>query len=155
MNFIFSGFQANQTVNVTEEDYIGPVPSTPTNEPDYLLMISWIFVILCSTCMFVKSTKGQQWINKVRILWQEHQHIDWTPENCDLIKTFLESLNSQTTVVSAVGTIGAVVGNVLLFSRLESLWIITVTNYKIHCNFCVTEWKKNMDPNVVLIRKAS
>lgn len=73
---IISGFQANLTVNVTEEDYIGPVPSTPTNEPDYLLMISWIFVIFCSSCMFIKSSKGQQWINKVRILWQEHQHID-------------------------------------------------------------------------------
>ena len=64
-------------MNITENDYTGPVPSTPTNEPDYLLLISWVFVIFCSSCMFIKSTKGQQWINKVRILWQEHQHIDW------------------------------------------------------------------------------
>lgn len=64
------------TVNVTEVDYLGPVPSVPTDEPDYLLLISWLFVIFCSSFMFVKSSKGQQWINRVRILWQEHQHID-------------------------------------------------------------------------------
>ncbi|KAL4240942.1 thioredoxin domain containing 15 [Mactra antiquata] len=74
-----TGLQANTTVNVTEIDYLGPVPSVPTNEPDYLLLISWIFVIFCSSYMFIKSNKGQQWINKVRtlwVLWQEHQHID-------------------------------------------------------------------------------
>lgn len=78
----FAGLEANNTVNVMEADHVGPVPSIPTNEPDYLLMISWAFVIFCSTCMFVKSTKGQQWINRVRILWQEHQHIDWVPFLC-------------------------------------------------------------------------
>ncbi|XP_045214694.1 thioredoxin domain-containing protein 15-like [Mercenaria mercenaria] len=71
-----TGLEANSTVNVTDADYLGPVPSVPTDEPDYLLLISWIFVIFCSSCMFIKSNKGQQWINRVRILWQEHQHID-------------------------------------------------------------------------------
>ncbi|KAH3872419.1 uncharacterized protein LOC127868762 [Dreissena polymorpha] len=71
-----TGLQPNTSVQVTEADYQGPVPSIPTNEPDYLLLLSWLFVICCSSYMVVKSNKGQQWINKVRILWQEHQHID-------------------------------------------------------------------------------
>lgn len=71
-----TGLEPNITVNVTEADYLGPVPSVPTTEPDYLLLISWMFVIFCSSCMFIKSNKGQQYINRVRVLWQEHQHID-------------------------------------------------------------------------------
>ncbi|WAQ95723.1 TXD15-like protein [Mya arenaria] len=71
-----TGLEANATVNITEADHMGPVPSTPTNEPDNLLLISWMFVIVCSSYMFIKSHKGQQWINRVCILWQEHQHID-------------------------------------------------------------------------------
>lgn len=71
-----TGLDPDMTVNVTDADYLGPVPSIPTDDTDYLLIISWIFVIFCSSCMFIKSSRGQQCIRQVRQLWQEHQHID-------------------------------------------------------------------------------
>ncbi|XP_041364499.1 thioredoxin domain-containing protein 15-like [Gigantopelta aegis] len=71
-----TGLDANSTVNVTESDYLGPVPSVPTTDTDYLLWLAWIFVIGCSGWMFVHSHYGQQSINRVRVLWQEHQHIE-------------------------------------------------------------------------------
>jgi len=63
-------------MNVTSEDLLGPLSSVPTEEADYLLWVSWVFVIVFSSIVFVQSSYGQQWINKVCILWQEHQHID-------------------------------------------------------------------------------
>ncbi|KAK3091543.1 hypothetical protein FSP39_020644 [Pinctada imbricata] len=71
-----TGLNPNMTVNITEEDQIGPLPSVPVESTDYLLWLAWVFVVMCSTFMFIHSQKGQQWINKVKILWQEHQHIE-------------------------------------------------------------------------------
>ncbi|KAL3876187.1 hypothetical protein ACJMK2_034058 [Sinanodonta woodiana] len=78
VNFIknATGLEPNTTVNVTEADYIGPLSSIPAEESDYLLWFAWVFVILFSSYMVIQSTRGQHWINRVRILWQEHQHID-------------------------------------------------------------------------------
>ncbi|KAJ8315909.1 hypothetical protein KUTeg_006543, partial [Tegillarca granosa] len=59
-----TGLNPNTTLNVTDEDYIGPLPSVPTADVDYLLWLSWIFVIICSGFMFVQSSYGQQWINR-------------------------------------------------------------------------------------------
>ena len=73
---LFAGLEPNTTVNITDADYIGPISSVPTDDPDIFLWIAWMFVILYSSFMFIKSNKGQQWITKIRILWQEHQHID-------------------------------------------------------------------------------
>ncbi|KAK3579522.1 hypothetical protein CHS0354_028351 [Potamilus streckersoni] len=77
-NFIknATGLEPNTTVNVTEADYLGPLSSVPAEESDYLLWLAWVFVISFSSYMVIQSTRGQHWINKVRILWQEHQHID-------------------------------------------------------------------------------
>lgn len=71
-----TGFEPNITVTVTSEDLSGPLPSVATETTDYMLLVSWLFVIFCSGFMFVQSSLGQQWINKVNMLWQEHQHID-------------------------------------------------------------------------------
>lgn len=71
-----TGFEPNITVNVTSEDLSGPLPSVAMETTDYMLLVSWLFVIFCSGFMFVQSSLGQQWINKVNMLWQEHQHID-------------------------------------------------------------------------------
>lgn len=75
-HFSFSGFEPNITVTVTSEDLSGPLPSVAMETTDYMLLVSWLFVIFCSGFMFVQSSLGQQWINKVNMLWQEHQHID-------------------------------------------------------------------------------
>lgn len=72
----FTGLEPNETVTVTPEDLIGPLPSVATETTDYMLLVSWLFVIFCSGFMFVQSNLGQQWINKINLLWQEHQHID-------------------------------------------------------------------------------
>lgn len=74
--FLIVGLYPNTTLNVTDEDYIGPLPSVPTEDVDYLLWVAWIFVVICSGFLFVQSSYGQHWINRVKILWQEHQHID-------------------------------------------------------------------------------
>lgn len=71
-----TGFEPNITVTVTSEDLSGPLPSVAMETTDYMLLVSWLFVIFCSGFMFVQSSLGQQWINKVNMLWQEHQHID-------------------------------------------------------------------------------
>lgn len=71
-----TGFEPNITVTVTSEDLSGPLLSVASETTDYMLLVSWLFVIFCSGFMFVQSSFGQQWINKVNMLWQEHQHID-------------------------------------------------------------------------------
>ncbi|XP_033738674.1 uncharacterized protein LOC117326148 [Pecten maximus] len=71
-----TGLEPNSSVNVTQEDYEGPLSSIPTEESDYLLWVAWIFVLIFTSIVFVQSAYGQQCITKVRILWQEHQHID-------------------------------------------------------------------------------
>lgn len=71
-----TGFEPNITVTVTSEDLSGPLQSVAMETTDYMLLVSWLFVIFCSGFMFVQSSLGQQWINKVNMLWQEHQHID-------------------------------------------------------------------------------
>lgn len=71
-----TGFEPNTTVTVMPQDYVGPLQSVATETTDYMLIVSWMFVMSCSAFMFVQSNLGQQWINKVKILWQEHQHID-------------------------------------------------------------------------------
>ncbi|XP_046557421.1 thioredoxin domain-containing protein 15-like [Haliotis rubra] len=71
-----TGLEPNTTVNVTDQDFQGPLPSVPTEDPDYLLWMAWVFVLVCSSYIFVNSHYGQQSINRVRVLWQEHQHIE-------------------------------------------------------------------------------
>ncbi|XP_064632754.1 thioredoxin domain-containing protein 15-like [Lineus longissimus] len=71
-----TGFKPLPDVNLTDADFEGPVPSTPTNHPDYLLLLAWVFIIICVTYMVVKSNSGQQLWQKVQHLWLEHQHLD-------------------------------------------------------------------------------
>lgn len=71
-----TGMEPDTAVNVTEADFEGPLPSVPSDETDFLLWLSWLFVIVFISVVFVRSSYGQHYINKVKILWQEHQHID-------------------------------------------------------------------------------
>ncbi|XP_074647873.1 thioredoxin domain-containing protein 15-like [Tubulanus polymorphus] len=68
-----TGFNASE-VNITEADYIGPLSSVPTEDTNYLLILSWAFVIAFSSIMIAKSNSGMQLWHKVQLLWQEHQH---------------------------------------------------------------------------------
>lgn len=69
-----TGMEPETAANVTDDDYLGPLPSVPSDETDYLLWISWLFVIVFISVVFVRSSYGQLYINKIKILWQEHQH---------------------------------------------------------------------------------
>ncbi|KAK6171202.1 hypothetical protein SNE40_019441 [Patella caerulea] len=71
-----TGLEANSSIEVEEEDFIGPISSIPTVESDYLLWCAWIFILLCTSHLFINSQYGQGAIDKVRTLWQEHQHIE-------------------------------------------------------------------------------
>lgn len=75
-----TGMQANSSVEVTEEDYVGPLQSEPTQEMDYLLLLSWLFVILCCVMGAVRSSAGVRvWNTLVAMGHHEqhhHQHID-------------------------------------------------------------------------------
>lgn len=75
-----TGMQANSSVEVTEDDYIGPLQSEPTQEIDYLLLLSWLFVILCCIMGAVRSSAGVRvWNTLVAMGHHEqhhHQHID-------------------------------------------------------------------------------
>lgn len=71
-----TGLEADKSVEVSEQDLIGPISSIPTSEPDYLLWLAWTFISVCSLSMFYASSLGQQLINKIHTLWQEHQHIE-------------------------------------------------------------------------------
>ena len=61
-------------MELSAEDYEGPLSSTPTEETDYLLWFAWIFIIVCSGHIFISSQLGQLAIERVNVLWQEHQH---------------------------------------------------------------------------------
>lgn len=73
---LLSGLDPNVSVVLEDQDYEGPLPSVPTPETDYLLCLAWVFVCVCSTYMFTVSSTGQHIINRVMVLWQEHQHIE-------------------------------------------------------------------------------
>ncbi|KAK7112177.1 thioredoxin domain-containing protein 15-like isoform X2 [Littorina saxatilis] len=69
-----TGLEANGSVELSPEDYDGPLSSTPTEETDYLLWFAWLFIIACSGYIFIYSQAGQRAIERVNVLWQEHQH---------------------------------------------------------------------------------
>lgn len=71
-----TGMSANSSVTVTDEDAVGPLKSQPNQESDYLLWLSWAFVILCSAMAVARSDVGfRVWNTLVAIgHHQEHHH---------------------------------------------------------------------------------
>ena len=43
-----TGFEANRSINISESDFEGPVPTIPVERFDYYLFISWLFVMFVS-----------------------------------------------------------------------------------------------------------
>ena len=74
----FSGFIPDESVHVTPEDYEGPLKSTWTKTDDWLLWLSWVFVVTFFVVIFAKSNVGQRIINAVMNFGVEHEHhFDW------------------------------------------------------------------------------
>lgn len=67
---------------VTSVDFSGPVTSIPSKESDMLLIISWLFITLCSGYYFTKSRLCKWIIETIQSNWREseahaqHEHLD-------------------------------------------------------------------------------
>ncbi|XP_043484567.1 thioredoxin domain-containing protein 15 [Leptopilina heterotoma] len=72
--------QPNGSVYVTSADFSGPVASVPSNETDYCLVLSWIFIAACSLYFTSKSHWWRQFVELVQNTWREsnaqHEHVD-------------------------------------------------------------------------------
>ncbi|BFZ17930.1 hypothetical protein BsWGS_20969 [Bradybaena similaris] len=71
-----TGIESDKSVTLEPTDLEGPMPSQVVQARDWLLWLAWTFVIICSVFGFVRSQYGQSVITRMRVLWQEHQHIE-------------------------------------------------------------------------------
>nr|CAH7734928.1 unnamed protein product [Callosobruchus chinensis] len=67
---------------VTSADFAGPVVSQPSKDSDFFLILSWIFIVLCSGYYFAKSKWWKWVVETVQRNWREseaqlqHEHTD-------------------------------------------------------------------------------
>ncbi|XP_046414171.1 thioredoxin domain-containing protein 15 [Neodiprion fabricii] len=75
-----TNLEPTEAVYVTSADFAGPVPSTPSNETDYCLLLSWAFIAACSLYFTSKSRWWRQFVELVQNTWREsnaqHEHTD-------------------------------------------------------------------------------
>ncbi|XP_014206184.1 thioredoxin domain-containing protein 15 [Copidosoma floridanum] len=75
-----TNLQPNESLFVTSADFSGPVSSVPSNETDYCLVLSWIFISACLLYFTTKSQWWRQFIELVQNTWREsnaqHEHAD-------------------------------------------------------------------------------
>ncbi|RVE48034.1 hypothetical protein evm_007346 [Chilo suppressalis] len=72
--------QQPQGLLVTSKDFQGPVSSTVEKETDYFLVLSWLFIIICSIYYFMQSKWWSMIVEMVQNNWREseaqHEHND-------------------------------------------------------------------------------
>ncbi|XP_033219197.1 thioredoxin domain-containing protein 15 [Belonocnema kinseyi] len=70
----------NGSLYVTSADFGGPVSSTPSNDTDYCLVLSWIFIAACALYFTSKSHCWRKFVELVQNTWREsnaqHEHVD-------------------------------------------------------------------------------
>lgn len=75
-----SNLQPNESLYVKSSDFVGPVSSVPTNETDYCLVMSWVFITACILYFTTKSQWWRQFIESVQNTWKEsnaqHEHAE-------------------------------------------------------------------------------
>ncbi|XP_053981742.1 thioredoxin domain-containing protein 15 [Hylaeus anthracinus] len=75
-----TNLQSNGSLYVTSLDFAGPVSSTPSNETDYCLVLSWVFIATCALYFTLQSRWWQQFVELVQNTWREsnaqHEHVD-------------------------------------------------------------------------------
>lgn len=75
-----TGIAAVEKSFVTSADFAGPVVSVPSKDSDYLLILSWIFILMCSGYYFTQSKCWKWIIEAVQSNWREseaqHEHIE-------------------------------------------------------------------------------
>jgi thiol-disulfide isomerase/thioredoxin len=72
--------QYPQGLLVTSKDFQGPVSSVVEKDIDYFLVLSWLFIIVCSIYYFVQSKWWRMVVEMVQNNWREseaqHEHND-------------------------------------------------------------------------------
>ncbi|CAK9833556.1 Thioredoxin domain-containing protein 15 [Anthophora retusa] len=75
-----TNLQPTRPLYVTSADFAGPVPSTPSNETDYCLVLSWVFIAACALYFTSQSRWWQQFVEVIQNTWREsnaqHEHAD-------------------------------------------------------------------------------
>ncbi|KAG5318954.1 TXD15 protein, partial [Pseudoatta argentina] len=75
-----TNLQPNGSLYVTSADFTGPVSSTPSNEMDYCLVLSCIFIVACVLYFTSRSRWWQQFVELIQNTWlesnAEHEHVD-------------------------------------------------------------------------------
>lgn len=70
----------NGSLYVTSADFAGPLSSTPSNETDYCLLVSWAFILACALYYMSQSRWWKQFMELVQNTWREsnaqHEHVD-------------------------------------------------------------------------------
>lgn len=62
-------------MEISEEDYEGPVQNTPTVEVDFYLIFASLFLLVLGCYLFVKSSYGQMvWDGIDRFPWHRIMH---------------------------------------------------------------------------------
>ena len=75
------GLEPENITEVSEDDYLGPVPCVPKQTTNYYLLLAFIFTFLCGL-WHVSTSHCTRWLlDTVRNLWREaeiqHEHEDW------------------------------------------------------------------------------
>jgi len=80
LNYFPTELKSDENINVTSQDFVGPLPSTPTKDIDIWLVIAWIFIIICFFHYASKSILWKKIIELIRTTWREaedqHEHAD-------------------------------------------------------------------------------
>jgi len=76
----FSDLKSPEKINVTSQDFHGPLASSPVKEIDYYLYIAWVFITICFVNYVSKSSVWNKVMDLVRTTWREaeahHEHDD-------------------------------------------------------------------------------
>ncbi|KAK0084771.1 hypothetical protein PV325_006466 [Microctonus aethiopoides] len=76
----YTALEPNSSLYVTSADFSGPIPSTPSNETDYCLVLSWIFIAACAIYFTLQSQWWKQFVELVQNTWREsnaqHEHTE-------------------------------------------------------------------------------
>ncbi|KAM7428208.1 cell redox homeostasis [Porites harrisoni] len=76
-NFIKNntGVEGNFTLQISEEDYLGPLKNKPVDETDYYLLLSVLFLLTFGVFMFGKSSYRQLLLDRIQAInWQRFFH---------------------------------------------------------------------------------
>ncbi|XP_066153381.1 thioredoxin domain-containing protein 15 [Euwallacea fornicatus] len=79
---MFTGIEPEEGSVVISQDFAGPVVTFPSQETDMFLILSWLFIIICSCYYFSKSRVCKWTLETVQRYWREseqhaqHEHMD-------------------------------------------------------------------------------